>query len=721
MPNPRLNLLASTLFALLICVPFAPFAGATAAPAVADITPLSYDRSQSLASLEVIDRLTRHHYSQIPIDDRLSARLLDSYLKSLDPTHRVFLQSDIAEFEALRHALDEQLLAGTPDAGYLIYNRYNVRLQKRLETLLENIEGSIATMDFSIDEVMIIDRESLDWPADEAQADEIWRKQLKASVLSLRLADKEPEKITELLEKRYRSQLKRMQQVNSEDVFQLYMNAFTELFDPHTNYLSPRSAENFNMNMRLSLEGIGAVLQVEDEYTKVARLVPAGPADKQGELRAADRIVGVAQDHDGEMIDVLGWRLDEVVDLIRGPKGSTVRLEVLHGSEANEERKVIAIVRDEVKLEEQAAQSDILDLYYDDQLHRIGVIDIPAFYADFDAMRRGDPNFRSTTRDVAKLVAELQQQKVEGIVIDLRDNGGGSLAEANALTGLFIESGPTVQIRHSNARVERKQKFRSDGYYAGPLVVMINRLSASASEIFAGAIQDYRRGLIIGSQSFGKGTVQSLAPLNHGQLKLTESKFYRISGESTQHRGVLPDIALPDMYNPEQVGESALDNALPWDTIAPVRHRIYSDYDAILNPLKERHTARMKHDPDFNYLRAELALAEELGGRKTLSLNEAIRRSEREQREARMLELENQRRAAKGLDPLTTLDDPEDDEDDSDLSSAERDSAEADNEEETPGTEPPDSIDTEGDILLTETGNILLDAIQLSERLTARN
>jgi carboxyl-terminal processing protease len=551
----------------------------------------------------------------------------------------------------------------------------------------------------------------VDWPANLSEADDLWRRQIKASVLSLRLADKDMPEIEKLIDKRYRSQLKRMAQVNSEDVFQLYMNSFTELFDPHTNYMSPRSAENFNMNMRLSLEGIGAVLQQEDEFTKVARLVPAGPADKQGELRAADRIISVGQDESGDMTDVVGWRLDEVVDLIRGPKGSVVRLEIARGRDANEERKIVSIVRDKVKLEEQAAQSEILELFYDGALHKLGVIDIPAFYADFEAMQRGDPNFRSTTRDVARLLSELQKQHIEGIIIDLRDNGGGSLQEANALTGLFIESGPTVQIRHSNERVERKQKFRSEGYYSGPLVVLINRLSASASEIFAGAIQDYRRGIVVGSQSFGKGTVQSLTSLNHGHLKLTESKFYRISGDSTQHRGVLPDVEFPTLYDPAEVGESALDNALPWDRIAPVRHRRYQDLDSILGTVRERHEARVSHDPDFAYLRGELELAEKLDARKTISLNEAVRRKERQERQEAALSLENKRRLGKGMEPLSSLDELD----------AEAEGGEAEDGAAEATTPDSDEREARDDILLTEAGNVLLDAIQLTQRVAARN
>ena len=670
--------------------------------------PLGYDRTQSLTTLDIIERLGRHHYARVQIDDALGERLLENYLENLDPGRNVFLASDIEEFRTLRHQLDDQLLAGDVSAGFAIYARYRERMDARLGHVTENLHATIRAMDFSKDEVLLTDRDKLDWPADEQEAEELWHKQLKSSVLGLKLAGKEMGAIEELLEKRYKDQLRRMAQVNSEDVYQLYMNSFTELFDPHTNYLSPRSSENFNMNMRLSLEGIGAVLQQDDEFTKVARLVPAGPAAKQGQLRQSDRIVAVGQDGGGEMVDVVGWRLDDVVDLIRGKKGSTVRLEVVRGSGASEEHHFISIVREQVKLEEQAAQSRVLEIPYEDHTRKIGVIDIPAFYADFEAMQRGDPNYRSTTRDVARLLAELQEQQVDGVIIDLRENGGGSLQEANALTGLFIESGPTVQIRHSNERVERKQKFRDDSFYAGPLLVLINRLSASASEIFAGAIQDYERGLVVGSPSFGKGTVQSLSPLNHGQLKMTESKFYRISGESTQHRGVVPDIALPSIYNLSEVGESALDNALPWDRIAPVRHRNYLDLGSILPTLRERHEARTSKDPDFAYLRDEIAFAEKLDAVTSVSLSEPVRLAERQQQREEELKLENRRRVAKGEQPLASVEELEKDK-------------QAAEDEAAVTAQDTTRADDEPDVLLTEAGNILLDAIQLNQRIAVSN
>ena len=434
-----------------------------------------------------------------------------------------------------------------------------------------------------------LDVENLQWAKNQAELDDRWRKQLKNQVLSLKLADKPENEIVPTLQKRYTSQLKSVKQYNSQDVFQIYANALTELYDPHTNYLSPRSTENFNINMSLSLEGIGAVLQMDDEYTKVSSLVAKGPADKQGDLQPADRIVAVGQGVDGPLEDVIGWRLDEVVELIRGPKDTTVRLEVIPAkSKSADERKIITIVRNKVKLEEQSAQKKVIEIPEGNKVIKVGVIDIPAFYIDFDAMRRGDKDYKSTTRDVKNLLQELEAEGVDGIIVDLRNNGGGSLQEANELTGLFIEYGPTVQIRHSSRRVWRDGKRLKGPYYEGPLVVLVNRLSASASEIFAGAMQDYQRGIIVGDRSFGKGTVQTLIPLTEGQLKITESKFYRISGESTQHRGVVPDVEFPSIYDTEEIGESALDHALNWDQISPIRHSNYGELSTVLPAIQSQ-------------------------------------------------------------------------------------------------------------------------------------
>lgn len=668
---------------------------------------------------DLVEKLETRHYTKHRFDDELSSKLLDSYLKSLDPTKAFLYQSDIDEFEAYRLVLDDQLSEGELEAGFFIFNRYLERIETRLEELVADLPEMVAAMNFTVDEDLSLEPENRNWPRSKADADEIWRKQIKNAVLSLKLADKTDDEIVPTLEKRYRNQLHRISQYNSQDVFQVYANALTELYDPHTNYLSPRTSENFNINMSLSLEGIGAVLQLQDEYTRVSRIVPAGPADKQGQLQPSDRIISVAQGEDGPFEDVIGWRLDEVVQLIRGPKGTTVRLEVLP-AKSPDERIVVTIERNQVKLEEQSAQKEIIEVPNGDSTVRLGVIDIPAFYIDFEGMRRGEPDFKSTTRDVKKLLNELMAEGVDGIIIDLRNNGGGSLQEANDLTGLFIEYGPTVQIRHSSRKVFRDGKRLRTPYYDGPLAVLINRLSASASEIFAGAIQDYQRGVIVGSQSFGKGTVQTLIPLAEGQLKLTESKFYRISGDSTQHRGVIPDVEFPSQYDKAEIGESTLDNALNWDQINPVRHRKYHDIPALVPYLTDMYESRVVDDPDFIFLQDSLVLADEIRGMSTLPLNEESRIALRESQKAKSLAIENKRRKAKGLEPIEDFETESDEEaaetgdtvasEDGDTTEdgAAEDAAAEDEEENT-------------DVLLAEAGNVLVDVVAAESEMIASN
>lgn len=667
---------------------------------------IDYSEQQSETIIEMIEQLENRHYAKLHYNDKLSSQHLDNYIDSLDSGKMFFIAADIAEFEKYRIVLDDASQKGNLDAGYLIFSRFQARLEKRLEGLIANLPAKVETIDFSIEESYPLDTDDRDWAVDSEELDERWRKHIKNQVLSLKLAEKAVDEIPTTLTKRYENQLSRVKQYNSQDVFQIYANALTELYDPHTNYLSPRRSENFNINMSLSLEGIGAVLQLEDEYTRVARLVAKGPADKQGMLKPSDKIIAVGQGAEGEMEDVIGWRLDEVVELIRGPKDTTVRLEVIPAkSKSSDERKVITIVRNKVKLEEQSAQKKILDIPTGEENRKVGVIDIPAFYIDFEAMRRGDKEYKSTTRDVKKLLDELVEEGVDGIVIDLRNNGGGSLQEANELTGLFIEYGPTVQIRHSSRRVWRDGKRLRTPYYEGPLVVLINRLSASASEIFAGAIQDYDRGLIVGDQSFGKGTVQTLVPLTEGQLKITESKFYRISGESTQHRGVVPDLAFPSIYDAEEIGESSLDHALNWDQINAVRHRRYEDLTTVLPRITELFKDRSAKNPDFIYLEEQVDMAQQVRNITELPLNEDRRVAEREGREEKALIIENKRRAAKGEELLASWDEQDEDEGETSSDDADSDSDDSEEEEE-------DALD----VLLTEAGNVLIDTMLLKQQ-----
>ncbi|MDP1521348.1 carboxy terminal-processing peptidase [Porticoccus litoralis] len=652
---------------------------------------VQFDTEQPETAVEIVDELINKHYRKQDLNDELSKQFLYKYIDNLDPAKSYLLQTDINEFQRWETELDDMLKRGDLTAGFVIFNRYIKRATERLQANIDLLESDYQ-FDLNQDEQLSIDLDELPWPKTMAEADELWRKRLKEAYLRLILSDKEPQAARDLLIKRYSNLSKQLSQRDNEDTFQVFMNSLAALYDPHTTYMSPRSMENFRIAMSLSLTGIGAVLQFEDENTKVVRVVPGGPADKQGILQAGDVIVGVGQDQE-EITDVIGWRLDDVVDLIRGPKDSTVRLEIIPatGESAGTNRE-IAIIRDKIQLEEQAANSEIIEVNTDVGNYKLGVITVPTFYLDIEAYYNRDPNFKSSTRDVMRLLGELDEQKVDGIILDLRNNGGGFLQEATTLTDLFIDPGPVVQVRYSNQMISRNHRSHADAYYRGPLVVLINRLSASASEIFAGAIQDYQRGLVIGGQSFGKGTVQVQLPVRQGQLKLTESKFYRVSGNSTQHLGVVPDIELPSYFDTEKVGESADENALPWDQINAVPHRRYNFTDIPLETLKERHVYRQSKDPDLVYLNQELSLLRERRKENSISLNESVRRDEMAKYDTTLLTIENQRRQSKGLEPYATIEEwresrsPEDD-DTRDLS--------------------------ERDPLLYETGNILADYLSL--------
>ncbi len=674
---------------------------------------LSPTTQQTWTLRALVTELEENHYVDRRYNDAMAAAHLETYLERLDPSHLYFTASDVAEFQTYSTRLDDLGRQGELSPAFAIFDRYEQRASDRLALVIANMDAIVSGLDFGKNEYIDSDPTERDWAVDIAELDDRWRKRLKNQVLGLKLAEKPLQEIAPTLVKRYENQQNRLSQYNEQDVFAVYANALTSQFDPHTSYFSPRRAENFDIDMRLSLEGIGAVLQNEDEYVKVVRVVPAGPADKHSDLKAAELIIAVGQGKAGPMTDVIGWRLDDVVDLVRGKKGTVVRLDVIPAAGRSGEARRLTITRNEVQLEEQAAQSKIIEINdLGSTPRKIGVIDIPAFYLDFDAYRKGDPDFRSTTRDVAKLVNELNEAGVDGLVIDLRGNGGGSLREANELTGLFIEYGPTVQIRGTGSRVWRDGKRRRGPYYDGPVAIMIDRLSASASEIFAGALQDYGRAIVVGDRSFGKGTVQTLLDLPEGQLKITESKFYRISGDSTQHRGVIPDISYPSLLQHDEIGESSLDKALDWDRIAPVRHKDYGVVDAILPTLVAKHTERANANPDFQYIWDQKALAKKVRGAEVLPLNEAERIAQRTSREIQYLAIENTRRQAKGMDVLASLDDLADGDDDT--SAVPVDSAE----EPLAATE--DTEAEEVDALITETARILADAINLSGPVMAR-
>jgi len=675
--------------------------------------PLEQSAEQEKTTSSIVQQLSKKHYREQRLDDQMSARYLENYLKVLDPAKSFFFQADIDRFNEYSDKFDDWLTQGELDQAFEIFNVYRQRVITRLESVLANLESDDVKFDFDSDDRLVTDWDKANWPKDKKTADDFWHKRLKSSLLDLKLAGKSLEESRELLIKRYNNQLRRVRQQDSEDAFELIINSLTTLYDPHTNYLSPRTLENFNINMSLSLEGIGAVLQTEDEYTKVTRLVPAGPADKQGELRPTDRIIAVGQGEDGDMADVVGWRLDEVVELIRGPKDTVVRLEVLPAKAAvDSTTKVISIKRDKVKLEEQAAKSEVFELESNDKSYKLGVIKVPTFYMDFEAYRERDPNYKSTTRDVLKLLEELENAQVDGIIIDLRSNGGGSLQEATTLTDVFIDQGPVVQIRQTNELISRNYRSHSKAAYRGPLLVLIDRLSASASEIFAGAIQDYDRGLIVGSQSFGKGSVQSLVPVNQGQLKLTESKFYRVSGDSTQHRGVVPDITLPSLVDTDEIGESSYDYALPWDKIHPVPHGQYFDLDQVLPELEQRHSSRIQKNPDFIYLQERRALLEDANEEDSISLSEKARLKQKNELEQQLLSLENKRRKAKGLSLYENFAAINDDEDVEESENNSEDEAQPEEDLVDFSAQSHSEINPEKDPFLTEAGHIMIDFIE---------
>lgn len=650
---------------------------------------LSPEKEHLKTNTDVVEYLVLQHYRNLEFDNRLSSLVFDRYIKELDKNHYYFIESDIKQFEKFRFELDEALTTANLDTAFLIFNRFQRRHIERLAYIINTIDHQIENLDFTKEESLEVDRENSLWAKNTAELDTLWRRNLKNTVLNKKLNDKPIKEIKDALLKRYKSQLNRVSQTKPEDAFRIYMKALTQTFDPHSEYFSPRASENFNIHMSLSLEGIGAVLTSDNEYTKVVRLIAKGPADKGGQLKPGDKITGVAQGN-SDFISVIGSRLDDVVAKIRGPKGTTVRLEVISGKFTDGRSHIVSIKRDKVKLEDKEAKKEILEVTANNRVYKIGVIDLPTFYIDFEGSKRGDPNYKSTTRDVKKLIQELKNEHVDGIVIDLRNNGGGSLQEANQLVGLFIKKGPTVQIRDYRSAIGSLEDKDNDIFYTGPMAVLVNRLSASASEIFAGAIQDYKRGIIIGSQTFGKGTVQALLSMNKGQLKITHAMFFRVSGASTQNRGVIPDVVFPTRFDKEDIGESALPRALPWSKIPPAKHVLFPDFASYLPTLRDNHQNRVKNDPAFNLLIEEIEKLRQLKEKKEISLNESVRRKERTENDAWQLSLENKKRKLLGKAPLKELEKKDDD----DIAKEEDDDK--------------DKLDP----ILTETGNVLVDLIQ---------
>ncbi|WP_305405435.1 carboxy terminal-processing peptidase [Photobacterium leiognathi] len=610
---------------------------------LSDLPQLAPEKQHATASKRVASRFTRSHYKHFSLDDKFSGQVFDRYIEMLDYNKSFLTASDVKQFERWRNQFDDQLQSGDTSGAFDIFNKVLQRRFERYQFALSQLNNEIK---FDKDEDFVIDRSELEWPKDQAELDEIWRKRVKYDALNLKLAGKNWKEIQETLGKRYNNAVKRLTQTHSEDVFQLYMNAFSREVDPHTSYLSPRNAEQFQSEMNLSLEGIGAVLQVKDDYTTIQSLVAGGPAAGSKKLAAGDRIIGVGQEGE-KIVDIIGWRLDDVVQLIKGPKGSKVILDILPEGK-NSKSYTVTIVRDKIRLEDRAVKSDVKTV----EGKKIGVIEVPSFYVGL-------------SEDTKKELVKLNKDKVDGIVIDLRNNGGGALTEATALSGLFISSGPIVQVRDSYGRVKVNSDSDDQVFFDGPLTVLINRYSASASEIFAAAMQDYGRAVVLGEQSFGKGTVQQHRSLNHlydlfdkplGHVQYTIQKFYRINGGSTQNLGVVPDISFPTAVDPSETGESVEDNALPWDSIKPAKYQQLHSYSSILPKLNEEHLARIKKDMEFGFIDEDIQTYKKEKDINTISLNEKARIAEQDKEDAERLARLNQRQKSLGEKPFTDLD-----------------------------------------------------------------
>jgi carboxyl-terminal processing protease len=655
---------------IAIAVLVLALAGSVRAPASTVVLPpgaITPTDSQRATARKIGRILEDQHYSRAAIDEKMSDVIYQRYLEFLDGQRSYFLASDITEFGNYRTQFGDMIRSGNIDPAYLIFARFQQRNRDRMQHAL----GLLQTEpDWTLSESFEFDRAKAAWPADEAAMNELWRKRVKNDALSLMLTGKSWPEAAEVLRKRYEHVLKRVDQVSNEDVFENLMNAYARAFDPHSSYFSPRSSEEYRIQMSLNYDGIGASLQLVDDYVTIMNVLEGGPAAVAGTLKTNDRITGVGQGHDAAFTDVVGWRLDDVVQLIRGKAGTSVRLQVLPaGAAPGTPEQVLEFTRNKVTLEAQAAHKEVKSVVRDGRTLKIGVITVPGFYQDIQAQSAGDENYRSTTRDTLKLINQLKSENIDGLVLDLRNDGGGYLPEATALTGLFIDHGPVVQLRDTSGRMEVLDDPESGPAYTGPLAVLVDRLSASASEIFAGAIQDYHRGVILGQTTFGKGTVQSLMPLDrwpqqqgsNGQLTLTIGKFYRVTGESTQHRGVAPDVTLASPLDTKEIGESALESALPWDRIPGVPFKTSATSVAAppLTALVTEEDSRAQHDPDYRWLVSDIAAIDTVREQHSVSLNLKTRREERTRLDHERLERENSRRAAKNLPPFKSIEELE--------------------------------------------------------------
>ena len=660
--------LFSGLFTLLLAV------GIFATPALAAIPPhvdrsdLQPTKAQVRATELITNFIANYHYKKVSLNDALSEQIFTRYLDAMDPNHSYLLDTDVKAFSVHKDNIDDYLKHAQLEPAFSMFLKFRDRVEERTQYIVKLLNTHF---DFTKPETYTFDRSKQPW-ADQAELDKYWRKRVKNDVLSLQLAGKNEKDIRKTLKNRYEDIMRRTDQLNSDDVYELFVNAYLSSIEPHTSYFSPRTSENFRIRMSLSLEGIGAILQSDNNYTLVKQVLKGGPAYKSGLLHDDDRITGVGQGTTKPVVDVVGWRLDDVVDLIRGKSGSKVRLQILpKGVGPEGPTKVITITRGKIELADEAAKQSVIEVKNGNHEARIGVITLPTFYQDFEARARGDENYRSTTRDVRKLLVQLSKENVEGIIIDLRGNGGGSLTEATELTGLFVGSGPVVQVKNSDGTLHIERNTEPVVAYTGPLAVLVDGNSASASEIFAGAIQDYKRGVIIGEPTFGKGTVQNLVDLDQydheddgglGQLKATIAQFFRVDGDSTQHRGVVPDIRFPTELNPDEQGERALPNALPWAHIDPANFVPAQAPVAQFAEAEARHEKRMKNDRAFQILLEEERTVKAARAKTTVSLVESERKAELDRVEKQQKKREREFRAAVGLPPLKNGESPKADE-----------------------------------------------------------
>jgi len=643
-------------------------------------------------SEEIFNKLQKEHYIKNFVDSSFYNNYVIALIERLDESKVYFTEQEINSFK--EESLINSEIGFDIDVAYTIINLYFKRLTELSEYQILTIQED--SFNFEIDEFLDIYYEDNHWVNNESELYEIWRLQTKNDLLVAMISDELSDSPKEDLVKRYKNRIRRVHQQKEEDIFSIAINTLANQFDPHSSYLSPRSAEDFDMNMSLKLEGIGALLGVEDDYTKIVSLVPGGPAKKSGKILPDDRITRIRQKDSSEYVDVVGWRIDEVVDLIRGEAGTEVEIEFISSKSSLNERKLVTLKREEIKLEDRAAKSKI---YLNDDGKKIGIIDLPSFYIDFKGYQERSKDYKSSSGDVKNILESFNAEGVEALVFDLRNNGGGALMEANKIIGLFVASGPTVQVKHKTGRIQPYGDRRALQVWDKPMVVLVNRYSASASEIVAGAIQDYQRGLIVGQRTFGKGTVQILEDLSKGQIKITESKYYRVNGTSTQNKGVLPDINLPATWDIETIGESSYPSALEWDTVRPYQHKLFSLDDNKLKNIKELYSKRLLNEPNLNYLGEVRKRYDENQNKKYLTLNIKNRESEKDLRKSWLLNIENQRRISLNLDVFDTFEDLENENDKDD------------------GVVEADTINLEEDYLLIESINIMEDFLNLNKKI----